>query len=141
MGKNVFSHLTSFVNMTDFRSSETLLESLHRQLLWMTRNSDERKSSHFHDLFSCLEEIVLRRGINSKSRLLFVLSGLFDKNEDEDAVRLGSIHSVKGLEAERVYFLLPDYRQAREDWEIQQDLNLHYVGVTRAKSTLVYVKE
>lgn len=63
--------------------------------------------------------------------------------EVRDAVRLSSIHKAKGLEAKRVFFLAPNGFRPRhprcQPWEWQQELNMRYVGVTRAIEELVYV--
>jgi superfamily I DNA/RNA helicase len=63
--------------------------------------------------------------------------------EVRDAVRLSSIHKAKGLEAKRVFFLAPGGfkppHPRSQPWERQQELNMRYVGVTRAIEELVYV--
>lgn len=57
-------------------------------------------------------------------------------------VTLSSIHGSKGLEWGKVYFLdrwrIPS-RYATTEEQIQQEMNLSYVGVTRAKLDLVYI--
>jgi len=54
---------------------------------------------------------------------------------------LSSVHKVKGLEADKVYFLDRDKQEERwEDTEDEQELNILYVGVTRAKKELVFIR-
>lgn len=52
-----------------------------------------------------------------------------------------TIHKAKGLEAEHVYILRPDFLggfgESTKEQQQQED-NLHYVAITRAKETLVY---
>ena len=52
-----------------------------------------------------------------------------------------TIHKSKGLEADHIYILRPDllggFGDLTEAQKIQED-NLHYVAITRAKSTLTY---
>jgi DNA helicase-2/ATP-dependent DNA helicase PcrA len=60
-------------------------------------------------------------------------------------IRLASIHKSKGLEARRVFFLMPDGAQcphpmAKAPWQQEQEMNLLYVGITRAIEELVYVR-
>jgi superfamily I DNA/RNA helicase len=46
------------------------------------------------------------------------------------------------LENERVFFLCPELipsKFATQPWEFEQERNLYYVAVTRAKRELVYV--
>lgn len=63
-------------------------------------------------------------------------------SEPRSGVCLSTIHKYKGLEANKIYFLdrhlLPS-RFAQQPWQLQQEENLVYVGVTRAKRDLVYI--
>ena len=52
-----------------------------------------------------------------------------------------TIHKAKGLEADHVYFLRPDLVPAwwiKEPAALQQEYNLRYVAITRAKQSLTY---
>ncbi len=69
--------------------------------------------------------------------LVDILDEVFrDKN---DSVKLSSIHRAKGLEADTVWWLdswLCPSMWAEKDWEIEQERNLCYVAITRAKNRL-----
>ncbi|MGL5934678.1 MAG: UvrD-helicase domain-containing protein [Cetobacterium sp.] len=57
-------------------------------------------------------------------------------------VQLSTVHKAKGLEADNVYILdhdLMPLQWATKAWEIEQEKNIQYVAVTRAKSKLVYM--
>lgn len=59
-------------------------------------------------------------------------------------IRLCTIHKAKGLEANRVFFLEPKgatcpHPMAKSKWQVEQEWNLRYVGITRAIKELVYV--
>lgn len=59
-------------------------------------------------------------------------------------VRLSSIHRSKGLEADRVFLLQPEgatvpHPMAKKQWELEQEWNLKYVALTRARRELIYV--
>ena len=58
----------------------------------------------------------------------------------EGRVVLGTKHGAKGLEADEVV-ILDDHLQARAKlpWQQQQEKNLRYVGVTRARRRLRFV--
>lgn len=63
---------------------------------------------------------------------------------DEECIRLSTIHRAKGLEADRVFFLCGKgaecpHPMARTPWQREQELNLRYVAITRAKRRLIYV--
>lgn len=61
-------------------------------------------------------------------------------------VQFSSIHRAKGLEADRVFILLPKgaelpHPMAKTAWQKEQERNLLYVAITRAIHELVYVDE
>lgn len=58
-------------------------------------------------------------------------------------ITLSTIHGVKGLEAPTVFLIDPDNLPsplAKQPWEIQQETNLKYVAITRAKESFFYVR-
>ena len=53
-----------------------------------------------------------------------------------------TIHKSKGLENDNVFFLAPELipsRFATQPWQLEQESNLKYVAITRAKNSLIYV--
>ena len=58
---------------------------------------------------------------------------------------LSSIHRAKGLEADRVFVLRSDRmrieRKGMLPWQLEQEANLEYVGLTRSKHALYLVKD
>lgn len=55
---------------------------------------------------------------------------------------LSTIHKSKGREWNRVYILRRDLlpsKYAKQDWQLEQENNLEYVAITRAKQELIYV--
>lgn len=72
-----------------------------------------------------------------------LLNKIFDDQIHGDAIMLSTVHKAKGLEAENVYIICPEllpFRHKNQQlWEIQQENNLAYVAITRAKNRLVYV--
>lgn len=67
------------------------------------------------------------------------IKGLY--SDDSAGIWLSSIHRAKGLEDDRVWILefekLGQGRRGQQAHEIQQEFNLKYVALTRAKRTLV----
>lgn len=76
----------------------------------------------------------------SVGELLSMLDLMFGKTTAR--ITLSTIHRAKGLEWNQVYFLdswlLPN-QYAHQDWQLQQEDNLAYVGVTRAMSELYFI--
>lgn len=63
-------------------------------------------------------------------------------SDSQGIVTLCTVHKAKGLEWERVFILDPQLmpsKWARQEWQQQQERNIAYVAVTRAKSSLIYI--
>lgn len=60
--------------------------------------------------------------------------------EETRGIVLSTVHKSKGLEADRVFIVRPDNLPMKvgKAWEYQQEQNLHYVAITRAKKELIY---
>lgn len=78
------------------------------------------------------------RGLESMIREMFE-----DNVKGKGILTLSSCHKAKGLEWERVFILgrseLMPSPFARQEWQQEQEKNLIYVAVTRAKKTLIEV--
>ena len=85
--------------------------------------------------------LAICSGLDSFDQLESRLKILFD--DSVPGVLFSTIHRSKGLEAKRVFILSPDLLSSVQNqvWKTQQEKNLHYVAVTRAQETLVYVQE
>lgn len=75
--------------------------------------------------------------------VIALLDKIFDDQVRGDAIMLSTVHKAKGLENDNVFIiapeLLPMQYPGQKDWEYQQEMNLLYVAITRAKKRLVYV--
>lgn len=63
--------------------------------------------------------------------------------EDGKGIILSTIHKSKGLEADNVYIYLPNLipsKYAESPIELEQEANLLYVAITRARKRLIFVK-
>lgn len=95
-----------------------------------------------------LIELCAREDKHSVSDLFALIDSMFSDSVPGSAsarpmLTLSTVHKSKGREWDRVFILnreryMPS-KHARKDWELQQERNLCYVAVTRAKQTLVYL--
>lgn len=84
------------------------------------------------------------QGGTTVEQLISLIDRMFGDTPDGEkpsCLVLSTIHKSKGREWPRVFILgraryMPS-KWARKDWELEQERNLAYVAVTRAKSTLV----
>jgi hypothetical protein len=70
-----------------------------------------------------------------------VIDALFDN--PSKCLTLATIHKAKGLEADTVFWLNSEKptKWAKQPWQKQQETNLKYVAVTRAKTKLVFIND
>lgn len=72
--------------------------------------------------------------------MIKIVDSLYEKNAP-GAVLLSTIHKAKGLEWPDVLMLDPHLipsKYAKQPWQLQQEFNIRYVGVTRAQNVLRY---
>jgi superfamily I DNA/RNA helicase len=71
------------------------------------------------------------------------VESLFSDTDSKQGIVLSTIHRAKGDEAERVFILasnaLPFLFKCVHQWQVQQEWNLTYVALTRAKHSLFFV--
>lgn len=92
--------------------------------------------------------VLINRGVEQNvsdvKGLADMIRSMFeDGTADKPVVTLCSCHKSKGLEWDRVFLLgrseLMPGQYATQPWQQQQEINLIYVAVTRAKKTLIEV--
>lgn len=93
------------------------------------------------DAILCLVD-GLPENTRTISDLLECIESLFNNNVQ--ALTLSTIHKAKGMEADRVWWLNASQcpsKWAKQEWQKEQERNLCYVAITRAKSALLYIEE
>jgi superfamily I DNA/RNA helicase len=100
--------------------------------------SAQRKIDHVEDQAETLDAIA--EACKSASEIEAKLRALFeDVGEKTDRIVLSSVHKAKGLERDRVWGLV-DTLYAHGKTEDQEEKNIEYVMVTRAKREFVAVR-
>lgn len=95
----------------------------------------------FEEKILVIQEIA---GEETDARIVIAkINSIFTNDENNDGIILSSAHKSKGLEADRVFLInndkMPLSFPNMKAWEIEQEKNLEYVAITRAKSLLSYV--
>jgi superfamily I DNA/RNA helicase len=66
-------------------------------------------------------------------------------SDSQASVMLSTVHRAKGLENDRVFILRPDQLpltwRGQRVWELEQEKNLRYIALTRAKQSLYFIDE
>lgn len=149
IGENLNRLIDSVSAMEGFNYDDfgQFLDRYHWINLQMLMRGDEDENEmaiqSLDDRVSTVETIYIRasqQSVRSLERLKEFTSALFDDNER--GVTLCTIHKAKGLECDTVYFLEPQlcpHPKAKSFADKQQEMNLRYVALTRAKKALYFV--
>lgn len=91
------------------------------------------------DKIECLR--LLSFGCSNSKDLMYKIEQLFKDNSK--GICLSTCHKSKGLEADNVYIIAPDKLPLKRcmsvEWKAEQEMNLKYVSITRAKKVLNWV--
>lgn len=149
-GKDMLEGLKKLIEKSKAKSFEQLyvfLEKEYKKVINKVKNRGNKEPENsiqaitFRDKVECIKSIAEQcsafEDIDSK------LSNLFTDYEDGRYITLSTIHKAKGLEADRVFIILPDTLplkwKGQKEWEKVQEMNLKYVAITRAKKELYFV--
>ncbi len=151
-GRDVGAGLTSLVKkLTKDDPTVRATDLVKRLEIWhdaevekegAKKDPSEGKIIALGDKRDCL--VCFCEDVRTAGDALKKIEEIFTDNKQSPGVRLSSIHRAKGLESDRVFFLMPEraecpHPMAKSGWQIEQEMNLLYVGVTRARKELVYV--
>ena len=99
---------------------------------------DDAGISQEYDTIQAIEAI--NDSCNDADCLIEKIKSLFSDKKTK-GIALSTIHKAKGLESERVVFLEPNLTMKKtkkqKQWQFDQEQNLQYVAVTRAKKELI----
>ena len=148
LGKNVGDSLVSLVTKMKATDIPELVGKLDNWLNEETtkenakRNPSESYLVGLHDRYDTI--MCFTEEAKNVQEVINKINEAFQIPPGEKYIRMSSIHKAKGLESDRVFYLMPAvYPGRRADkmpaWQWEQELNLKYVAITRAKKELVYV--
>ena len=153
-GKDIAQDLKQLVENANTKDIKHVLEYLQNEKnkLIATIRADRKCSENdakqtnkylnLEDRCKCIENICLY-SIKDTTQLKEYIDKLFNDDNIENAITLSTIHKSKGLESNRVMILLPNKLpltwKNQLEWQLQQEINLKYVAITRARKELVFV--
>jgi superfamily I DNA/RNA helicase len=156
MGTDISKNLINLVESCKRKSEEFSVENVFARIykekekmivniskkekITIAEAKDTQLIASLSDKIATLE--ILSKGCIMADELVDKLKAIF--SDDTDGICLSTIHKSKGLEADRVYIIHSDLmpsKYAKQDWEKEQEKNLEYVAITRAKSVLGYITD
>jgi hypothetical protein len=153
LGREIGEGLVNLIELQKARGIDRLVEKLgafrDRETAKFIARGEERRAEAVGDRVDCV--LVLIEGLPETGRTIPALvekirSMFVDdrKGEKQTVLTLCTAHKAKGKEWQRVAILRPELmpsRAARQEWQCEQESNLQYVAATRAKETLIYVRD
>lgn len=146
-GKDIAEGIIAMINKTGASTLSGMMAGLERQCEALEKKLRDKgvskpqkhpKMDLFRQKFYVIETFASE--VKDVEELKRLIDSIF--SDDVTGIILTTIHKAKGLENERIFFLCPELipsKFATQPWEFEQERNLYYVAVTRAKRELVYV--
>jgi len=110
----------------------------------LTAEKKEHLLQGLDDKRDCLQALMSKGDVKVAGDLVKVVQQLF-VSDPTPAINFSSVHKAKGLEADNVFIQRPDLLplpmalKSEDPVQIQQEENLKYVAITRAKKALTWV--
>lgn len=146
MGREIGEGLIKLVDKLKAKSISDLVSKLdkwrEKEIQRIIKKDADASTQLVDEKYDCLMVFIENAGSGIVADLCESIDSLFNGDEAEQTITLSTIHKAKGLEASRVLFLdsylLPS-KWAKKPWQKEQEVNLSYVAITRAKNTLAYI--
>jgi DNA helicase-2/ATP-dependent DNA helicase PcrA len=148
LGKQIGEGLVNLIKKMKGKTIEDLLARLseysQREVAKFMAKSQEDKAEALMDRMSTIYVFIDNLNENRRTipALIERVEAMFDDSK-KTILTLSTIHKAKGQEWDRVFILnreLMPSKYARQAWQLEQETNLQYVAVTRAKSELHYIE-
>lgn len=147
IGENLISLATKASGAVNWPAdfSMNLHNYLSPQVKHLREEGLEKEAELLNDRWDSLIYLFYEFGANCRTFEIFCekIENIFSDNESKDLVVLSTIHRAKGDEAEAVWLLganlLPFTYKCTQEWQKEQETNLTYVALTRAKKSLYLV--
>lgn len=148
LGREIGATLIALIYKMNAKSVKELIPKLrdftqHEKAKFML-GGQETKAEAAQDRLDCILAVInsLRKSGRTVSAVVASIRAMFSDDEGNGILTLCTCHKSKGLEWDRVFIyrrdLMPS-RHAVQNWQLEQEANLEYVAITRAKHTLVWL--
>lgn len=146
LGKDIGVGLVNLVKAMRAKGLPNLEHKLHayreREVAKYTAKGEETRAEAVADRVAALECVIdhLPETDRTIPALVRQLETMF--SDSNGTLTLATVHKTKGKEFDRVAILRPDLmpsKWARQEWQLQQELNLIYVAYTRAREHLIFL--
>lgn len=145
LGRDIGQGLVKFIDKLGGKTIEQLNERLqkwaNRERKKLTDAGREHKLEQVQDKLDCVTTVIdsLPESRRTVARLRETFENMFS-DESAHATTFSTVHKAKGMEWPRVFIIgredMPS-KMARQEWQMDQEINLIYVAYTRAQEALI----
>jgi len=148
LGREIGANLVNLVRRQKAKGLQNLLDKLERyrerEVAKAISEGNEARAESITDRVDCIKIVAEHLPENQRTvpALIVKIEGLFGEAGEADVLSLSTMHKLKGAEFERCAIYKPELcpsKSAKQEWQLQQEYNLMYVGYTRAKLELMFV--
>lgn len=137
-GRDIVEGLAALAKRSKREDTAGLLDWLAtyevRECARLTReDAREETIESVRDRCACLRVVAAQT--ETVEDAIGLLRSLFGDKDDDELITLSTVHRAKGLERDRVWLLEDTFKL-----EGDQEANVRYVAITRARHELVYVR-
>lgn len=151
-GREISAGLKNTVRRWKSKNLQDLLEKVknftEKEVKKYEQKEQGARAGVVQDRGDCIVVIIERvmqvdpKCKNPVERVVQEIDSIFGAEDDKKPhVQFSSIHRAKGREWKRVIWLqTPPSAWAKQQWELEQEMNLNYVGATRAMLELILMQ-
>lgn len=133
--------IKGFTTWADAEKDKLAKEIARKDSLTIDEAKETGRYIAYCDRIECI--LAIGENVASLSNVKDTINTLFNDTNVANAVTFSTCHKSKGLESDRVLILLPNKLpltwKGQLNWELEQEYNLKYVAITRAKKELVFI--
>lgn len=149
-GREIGKSIITVIEKTKQQTIESLLKHLQVQRVriksklaakGVVRIDEHPRIVTFDEMYNIIKILAVK--FTSTSQLIKYIDTIF-LDENIPGITLSTVHKAKGLEADKVFILMPQLMPcvwAVSEREMIQEQNLIYVARTRAKKELIYIRD
>lgn len=147
-GVDIGKRLVSNLKSTQQIYVEDAIKVLNKKLALLQKemedNFDNKSKLAIVNMQDMIDATIsISKGCKTIDDVAEKIDKLFS-DDTSSGIILSTAHKSKGLEADNIHIIKPHLMPLKSvtlDWEIEQEKNLHYVAITRAKKHLYYIQD
>jgi superfamily I DNA/RNA helicase len=132
---NAVNKITKNGNMGSEEFMQLLEQDFHYNYNRLLKLDKVNQAQSLEDKYECIR--IFGTKATTVSGIIAEIKRVFDGNEKGE-IMLSTVHKSKGLEADNVYILATERMPHPKASDMQEELNICYVAITRAIKTLHY---